>query len=144
MINYWKFDIERFLKDYPKWSVQIAKLEEQRDDLLGLKGLNQDTPVQTSSVSDTVGNTVVIREPFQAEIDELEAMRKLAESALGTLSEREREVINVFFYTPGYISYGVDNLANKWHCSVREIYNIRRKALGSLTSYLERRLLSGE
>lgn len=140
MNEYWKFDIEKFLKDSKDWKRDIIRLERDRDKLLGLSAISQDTPVQTSNISDTTGNTAARRDAYTEKIDALKHKITILENAIGTLTPKQKDCIDLFFFSKRMIGYGIDVFCEKWDCQRTDTYETRRKALAILSDYISVRL----
>ena len=140
MNQYWKFDIEQFLKDSKTWKKERLQLERKIESMRGLKALSQDTPVQTSNISDTTGSTAMRVLEEDEKIKELTAKIELLDTALSTLIPKHRDVINVFFFDRRTIGAGVDMFCVRWDCKRSDCYNTRRKALDTLSAYIAERL----
>lgn len=137
MDKYWVFDIERFLEDSKGWGKKKLELEREHKALLGLKAINQGTPVQTSDVSDPTMATSAQREIVEAKIKRLDAMRDLLDNAYLLLSPMEQDCINTFFFSRGLLGARVDEFTYRWDCKKRTAYNTRREALTKMREYIE-------
>lgn len=139
MDRYMKFDIERFLKDSRGWLKEIRKKQAELDDLFGLPELSQETPVQTSNISDITGTTASRREPLIQEIERLSYYVGVLDNALSQLSEQERDLIDTFFFSRGYMYARVDEYAYKWGRSIPSVYIDRRETLNKLSDLIAKK-----
>jgi hypothetical protein len=137
MDKYWKFDIERFLEDSKKWGRERRELEREYEALLGLKAISQDTPVQTSEVSDPTMSTSAQREIVKAKLDRLDEKTNLLEKTYLLLSKMEQDCIDTFFFSKGLLGARVDEFTFRWDCQRRTAYNVRRQALEKMREYIE-------
>ncbi len=140
MDKYWIFDIERFLKDSKGWGRERLKLERELESLLDLKAMSQDTPVQTSNISDATGSTAVKRAEIMEEINKLDRKTHLLEVAYLELSKMEKDCIDTFFFSKGLLGARVDEFTFRWDCKRRYAYNTRRQALEKMREHIEKAL----
>lgn len=133
MDRYMIFDVERFIRDSrSRWGKEKLERTRERENLLGLKALSQDTPVQTSNISNTTANVAIKLSEVQNEIDRLDHYDKSLRRALSELTDKEYDAIEAFFFKRSHIYANVNEFCAKYDCEPMTAYRTRRRALDKI------------
>lgn len=128
MHRYIEFNAAKFLNDSREWEAGKKKLEEKREGITEIKGLDY-SPVRSGRLHDSVAETAVARERIQAQIDRLERYQEAKAYAWERLSEAHKSVLAAFFFTGGYKSKTIRKYAVEHAMCLNQVYILRREAL---------------
>lgn len=130
MQRYVRFSPELFLRESRHWKYKIKKLEEERDSIAEVQGIDTTKPaVQTSGTGDTVANAVQRRVGIENKILKLQRYQHVFDYTWGKLTADEQELLTGFFFSRKRIEYFVFNYGRKHGLSMRQVYRARREAL---------------
>lgn len=133
----WKFNIEKFLRDYPENKRNLEDKKEALAEIAELKNQNYDSPPGTPGRGDKVTASAQKAEKIRAQIRELQETIDLYEQAYDLLTEEEKLVIEHLYHLPNSHMRTVNFLADKViHCSVPTIYRISRKAKDKIRKFM--------
>lgn len=138
MINYMRFDSESFLKDSRRWDAEIKELHRELDAISELKAIEQ-SPTKSSSISNPTFNTAAERERILLRIEQRKMYQRALAYAYGCLSEPQKEVLDLFFYSKGYIPPLIEKYGLKHALCRSDVYKARREALDELSRIIEER-----
>lgn len=131
MNKYMRFDVEQFLKDSVKWPAQIAKKLMEQDAIPELKA-QEPSAGHSNGPGDPTSAVAAEHEKIQKEIDQILIYQNMLANSLTLLSEEHREIIEVFFFKPGYKSHLVEEYGRKYGLCTKMVYATRREALEEL------------
>lgn len=134
--DYWEFNIEKFVNDYPSNKIKLDDLEESLAEVTEMKAQNYGSPPGTPGRGDTVPAVVEKKEFLEKQIKETKRIVDAYEYASKALTEKERLVIQYCFFERGYKSACVRKLSEILHIEVSHVYNIRGKALKKLKNVI--------
>ena len=131
-----KFDAVSFLNDSKSWDDEIAKLKEEIEDTIGIKG-QSDSCIRSGKISNPVLSDAIEIERIQNEINRLEKYKYALGKALGMLPEDSKEAIDTFFFKRGNKGQLVSEYGLKYGLSTKLVYAKRREALDEFTQIIE-------
>lgn len=134
--KYWKFNVERFVKDYTENKQILLEKEEALSEIIELKTPNYDSPPGTPGRGDCVAASAEISEKLRNEIRDYRNIVRLYEGAEKTFSPDEKFVIEHLFHRPNSTMSTVSWLAKKIPCDRSTVYRIRREALEKVKKHL--------
>lgn len=138
MINYMRFDSESFLKDSRRWESEIKELYQELDAISELKAIEQ-SPTKSSSISNPTFNTVAQRGRIMVKIEQRKTYQQALTYAYSHLSEPQKEVLDLFFYSKGYIPPLIEKYGLKHTLCRSDVYKARREALDEFSRLIEER-----
>lgn len=130
--DYWKFDTEKLIKDYPKNKEKLEELRESLEEITEVKTINYGSPPGTPGRGDSVPTIVADKQKKQSEMEDVRTIVYLYEKAYSKLTDTEKMVVHYWFHEPGLLSSRIRFLEKKLNYSNREIYRIRRKAIDKM------------
>lgn len=133
-----RFDSEAFLKDFRRWEGEIKELFQELNAISELKSIEQ-SPTKSSSISNPTFNTVAQRGRIMAKIERRKTYQQALHYAYSHLSEPQKEVIDLFFFTDGYITPLIEEYGSKHALCRSDVYKARREALDELSRIIEER-----
>ena len=139
MIKYMRFDAVSFLKDSKNWEKQKKEKQEELDAITELPGMSHDSPSRSGKISDSVFNVTAQREKLEFEISRLNTYQQALCYARSRLSEAQNEVIDVFFFTSGYMYPLVEKYGLKWGFCRDGVYKMRRETLDEFSRIITER-----
>lgn len=131
MHRYLEFNAVKFLKDSRKWAVQVKKLQCEIDDIPMIKG-RSDNPGRSGSISDPVHTLAVQRERITVKIQRIKRYQIILSRSLDTLTDPQKEALQLFFFGNEPITQAVEKYAEKYKIKPRAVYEIRKEALRNL------------
>ena len=127
--DYLSFNVAKFVSDCYEHKRMLPALIEQLDDLDGLKGIDPSRDkVQTSPTNSGMINIVLLRSNLSDRISDYQRDIKLLDMALETLTEEEREAIEICFN-----GQNVTRQCQEKHIEERTLYYRRKRALDKLS-----------
>lgn len=128
MLDYYKFDVEKFIKDYydNKRALQSLKFQLEEITEIGALPIN-DICVQTQRSKSGLENTVIKRHFLQNAIKEYEEYFKTFDKAYNSLSEEDKLILDTF-YRKG-IKNAVTVLGARLYLQQTQIYHKKAEAL---------------
>lgn len=130
--DYWKFDTEKLIKDYPKNKEKLEELRESLEEITEVKTINYGSPPGTPGRGDSVPTIVADKDRKQAQINELKTLIYLYERAYSRLTDIEKTIIHYWFHEPGLLSSRIRFLEKKLRYSNQELYRRRRLAIDKM------------
>lgn len=134
--DYWEFNIEKFVNDYPANKARLEELQESLDEVTEMKAQNYESPPGTPGRGDTVPAVVERIETIERRIKQAKRIVDAYDHASTALTDKERLVIQYCFFEPGYKSSNIRTLSQKLHIEVSHAYNLRAKALKKLKNLI--------
>lgn len=109
---------------------RIKALEEQ---FVSLKGISTDTPVMggMSRQEEKMLDNISERERLQASLNIAKKLVELTEKGLSVLDERERQIINGFYFEK--TENNVERMCATFHLEKTRLYELREIALKKIT-----------
>lgn len=134
----WKFNIDKFLRDYPENKRVLEDKKAALAEIADLKTPNYDSPPGTPGRGDRVIASAQKAETIRAQIEDSQGMIDLHEKAYSQLTAEEMLVIKHLYHLPhSSHTRTVEWLANEIiHCSDATVYRISRKAKGKIREFL--------
>lgn len=133
----WKFNIEKFLRDYPENKRNLEDKKEALAEIAELKTQNYDSPPGTPGRGDKVTASAQKAEKIRAQIEEYQEMIDLYERAYDSLTREEKLVIKHLYHVPNSHMRAVNFLADKvLHCDRSTVYRISRKAKDKIREFM--------
>ena len=133
----WKFNTDKFIKDYPENKRILEDKKEALAELTEVKTPNFDSPPGTPGRNDCVPASAERAEKLRREIKDFQNMVNIYEEAEKTFTAEERIVIKHLYHTPNSHMRTVTWLANQViHCDRSTIYRISRKAKEKVKKYI--------
>lgn len=119
----------KFLDDRDYWKKQIRKKNRELQSVSEIKGISN-SEVHSGAISKPTENVAIAKMQITEQIKRYEDYEYILTYALNNISEESRDIITAFHYTKGrYINSIVDELAAKYGCETRTVYNKRRTAV---------------
>lgn len=140
MNRYVEFNIVKFLKDSNIWEKEIKRLENELESITEIKGMDN-SPIRSGKLRDSVSEVAAAREKVQNRIDYIRFYQNALKRALKSLADDEKEVIELFFFSSGYIPQKIEKYGAKHALCRSDVYAKRRLALEHLSEYMSRRFL---
>lgn len=126
--DYLKFDAERFVENTYEKMKMLPSMKQSLKDLDGQKGIDTTKDkVQESPNLDAIHNVAMLRIRLEGQIEDAEKDIQKLKKAMATLSEEEREAIDICFCGKNIKAQCLDN-----HVEERTIYNRRNRALSKI------------
>lgn len=94
-----RFDTKSFLKASLKWDDDIRKLEEDMAAMSDLPSVDNQTGVRSSETSDLTARLALRKLEITAEIEKIKLNKEMLHYAMRSITERERELVNGFFFS---------------------------------------------
>lgn len=130
--DYWKFDTEKLIKDYPKNKEKLAELRESIEEITEVKTINYGSPPGTPGRGDSVPTIVADKQRKQNELNDVQILVYLYEKAQSRLTDTEKTIIHYWFHEPGMLSSRIRFLEKKLNYSNQELYRRRRLAIDKM------------
>lgn len=126
--DYLKFDAERFVESTYEKMKMLPSMKQSLKDLDGQKGIDTTKDkVQESPNLDAIHNVAMLRIRLEGQIEDAEKDIQKLKKAMATLSEEEREAIDICFSGKNIKAQCLEN-----HVEERTIYNRRNRALSKI------------
>lgn len=133
--KYVTFNAKRFLVDYYKNQHLIHVLEHKLEDIISISSPPTDTDrVQSSPSGSKVELQAIQRMAIQERIAECKEQVDACEKALRTLTEEERDIIEVFFHNDKEIP--AVEILEASGISKSTAYAIRKSALDKISTFV--------
>lgn len=132
----WKFNIDKFLRDYPENKRVLEDKKAALAEIADLKTPNYDSPPGTPGRGDRVIASAQKAETIRAQIEECQEMIDLYEKAYNQLTDEEKIIIHYFFHAPGMTSSNVRYLSHKLNYERSRLYQKRRIAMEKMEKYI--------
>ena len=127
--NYLNFNVAKFVADCYEHKKILPALQEQLVELDGVKGIDPAMDkVQVSPTNDGVIRIAILRANLSERISDYQRDINLLEKACETLTEDEREAIDICFN-----GQNVARQCEDRHIEERTLYNRRKRALNKLS-----------
>lgn len=133
----WKFNIEKFLRDYPENKRTLEDKKEALAEIAELKNQNYDSPPGTPGRGDKVTASAQKAEKIRAQIREMQETIDLYERAYDSLTEEEKIVVKHLYHLPNSHMRTVEFLGKKvLHCDRSTVYRISRNAKDKIMKFM--------
>lgn len=132
----WRFNIERFVRDYPENRRILQDKREALAEIAEVRHLNYSSPPGTPGRGDSVPASAQTAEKLRAEIEEYQELVNLYENAENQLSDEEKMITRYFFHMPGKKGSKCRYLSRVLHYEKTAIYGKRREALEKIRKYI--------
>ena len=127
--NYLNFNVAKFVSDCYEHKSILPALQEQLDEIDGIKAIDPSRDkVQTSPTNDGLINTMLLRANLAERIADYQRDINLFERACQTLTEDEREAIDICFN-----GRNIARQCRERHIEERTLYHRRKRALNKLS-----------
>lgn len=140
MNRYIEFNAVKFLKESGGWEEEKKKLQKELESITEIRG-TENSPVRLRRINDTVSSVAAARERIQNDIDRIECYEHALDFAMRYITEAEKEAIELFFFSGGYISALIDKFSLKHAMCRSDVYSLRRQAIDHLSRIITRRFL---
>ena len=140
MQRFVEFNAQKFIRESGTWEQRKKDLLQELDGITEIRGVDN-SPVRSGKLNDSTANVAMQRDRIQHQIERIEEYEAILQYAFGRLSDEQKEVIQLFFYSRGYIARLVRKFAGKYHISEREVYRRRREALTLISQIITDRFL---
>ena len=131
------FDIKTFLKESRYWDDDIEKLKREQD-ALSLLPSSQDVPsAKTGTVSDITARAALRRLEISAQIEKIMLYKEILEYAFKTLSDKDRQLIEGFYYPKKSISYFISEYGHTYGMGRTMIYEERDRIEKQMARVIE-------
>lgn len=119
----------KFLADRAKWKKEIKEKKDELDSVRDLKAISN-SEVHSGHISNPTQNSAFAAMRLEEEITRREDYETILTYGLNHISEEEKDILTALLYTKGrYTNAIIDDLAIKYDCDPRTIYNRRRTAV---------------
>ena len=126
--DYLKFDAERFVESTYEKMKMLPSMKQSLKDLDGQKGIDTTKDkVQESPNLDAIHNVAMLRIRLEGQIEDAEQDIQKLKKAMATLSDEEREAIDICFCGKNIKAQCLEN-----HVEVRTVYYRRDRALSKI------------
>lgn len=133
----WKFNIEKFLRDYPENKRTLEDKKEALAEIAELKNQNYDSPPRTPGRGDKVTASAQKAEKIRAQIREMQETIDLYERAYDSLTREEKLVVKHLYHLPNSHMRTVNFLADKvLHCGRSTVYRISNNAKDKIRKFM--------
>lgn len=140
MQRFVEFNAQKFIRESGTWEQRKKDLLQELDGITEIRVVDN-SPVRSGKLNDSTANVAMQRDRIQHQIERIEEYEAILQYAFGRLSDEQKEVIQLFFYSRGYIARLVRKFAEKYHISEREVYRRRREALTLISQIITDRFL---
>lgn len=132
--DYIKFDVKAYIKDSQKRELKRQKLQSAYDNIRLISSGSIVTGSNSSNVSHRTEDAALRLAAISEKIDKLDAETRLFNTAFDMLSDRQKCVLSEFFYSGKSKGEVTDKIAQTFHISPKQVYNIRGQAIDDLSS----------
>ena len=137
MDRYYTFNADKFLKDSKnKWRKEKKEIMSELESITELKAL-KNSEVHGSGTSDPTVETAMKELEKKKELERIEHYEELCKYAFDNLNELDRDILTKWYYSNKRMSYIVDMFCNKYNCTPRTVYRMRRIALEAFKKRIE-------
>ncbi len=133
----WRKEAANDLRTYPERKAAIENIRERievlEEQFTSLKGISTDTPVMggMSRQEEKMLDNISEREKLSSSLKITEDLVKLTEKGLDVLDERERRVLEGFYFEKS--GARIETLCEELHFEKSRLYQIRDSALRKFT-----------
>ena len=136
MKEYFRFEVERFIRESKSWDETLQRLALELDSIPEISAMSGN-PGKSSEVSNPTERIAINRHRVQVKIDKIRAKKDAFQFAWDRITPAEKELITGFFFgEPGSIPAYIDKWCAKHSSNRKYCYQHRREALDEFSRYV--------
>lgn len=136
--DYKRIDGVMLLKSKKSLLEQRKKFEEELTAITEITAVSADFISSSGNISDPVGKTAIRRERILNAIEDIDICLNAIDYGLEHIDQDERELLDAFFFSDYPRWAVVDVFIEKYNCSSKKVYQLRRDALIHFSEVIEK------
>lgn len=135
MQKFVEFNVSKFLRESGTWERRKQELMDELDGITEIRGVDN-SPIRSGKLNDSTSAVAIQRDRIKQQITRIERYQVAIRYAFDRLSDEQKEVLQLFFYSRGHIARLVRKYAAKYYISERGVYRRRREALNRVSQII--------